>query len=216
VTSLRTAPVADVIEQLYRAAAEAHGHAREDRPSTDPAPTPGTWSDDQDYYARTRHLYMAVSPRTGTLLYLLARNRRAATVVEFGTSFGLSILHLGAAVKDNGGGRVIGTEFEPGKVEATRGSVRAAGLGDIVEVRQGDATQTLGRDLPDRVDLLFLDGAKSLYLDVLALVEPHLAPGALVVADNASRAEGYLDHVRSSPAYLSADVGGDVEVSMSA
>ena len=72
---------------------------------------------------------MAVSPRSGTLLYMLARTRRARAVVEFGTSFGISMLHLAAAVKDNGGGTVIGTEYEPAKVDATRRSVEAAGLG---------------------------------------------------------------------------------------
>jgi predicted O-methyltransferase YrrM len=45
------------------------------------------------------------------------------------------------------------------------------------------------------------------------MLEPHLAPGALVVADNAGRAPDFLD-VRSSGRYLSADVGGDVEVAL--
>jgi predicted O-methyltransferase YrrM len=37
------------------------------------------------------------------------------TVVEFGTSFGISTLHLAAAVRDNGGGRVITTELNGSK-----------------------------------------------------------------------------------------------------
>ena len=46
-----------------------------------------------------------------------------------------------------------------------------AGLADLVELRQGDALQTLATDLPDRIDLVLLDGAKALYSDVLALLE---------------------------------------------
>ncbi len=57
---------------------------------------------------------------TGALLYTLARSSRARTIVEFGTSFGISTLHLAAALRDNGGGRLITTEFEPSKV--ARGS----------------------------------------------------------------------------------------------
>ena len=220
-TSLTTSPASDVLAQLFRDAARERGGARRDRSGQDRAGRPprprgpgDTDRDSREFFAGARHRYMAVSPRTGTLLYLLARTRRARAVVEFGTSFGISILHLAAAVKDNGGGVVIGTEYEPGKVEATRRSVAAAGLGEIVEVRAGDARETLGRDLPDALDLVFLDGAKQMYREVLEMLEPRLAPGAIVVADNASRGVGYLDHVRSADRYLSADVGGDVEVSL--
>jgi predicted O-methyltransferase YrrM len=225
-TSLSTPPVSDEIARLFRAAAQAHGRPRHDQPSGDRprgphrAPGgpggpggPGPARDSMEFFARAKNAYMAVSPRTGTLLYMLARTRQARAVVEFGTSFGISLLHLGAAVKDNGGGAVIGTEFEPGKIEATRKSVEAAGLADVIEVRAGDARETLARDLPDQVDLLFLDGAKEMYSQILALVEPRLAPGAIVAADNASRADGYLEQMRSGGRYLCADVGGDVEIS---
>jgi|SRR5580658_2797152 hypothetical protein len=50
------------------------------------------------------------------LLYMLARSYGARIVVEFGTSFGVSTLHLAAALRDNGGGRLITSEFEPSKV----------------------------------------------------------------------------------------------------
>jgi len=220
IASLTSAPVGDVLDRLYTDAERSHAAFRGERrqqaggpggPGGRPAHRGG---DEREFFARAKNLYMAVSRQTGTLLYLLARTHRARAVVEFGTSFGVSTLCLAAAVKDNGGGLVIGTEFEPGKVAATRRAAEEAGLGDIVEVREGDALKTLARDLPATVDLLFLDGAKSMYLDVLGLLEGRLGPGAVVVADNASRGAGYLDHVRSSPAYLSSAVDGDVEVSI--
>jgi len=83
-----------------------------------------------------------------------------------------------------------------------------------VDVRESDARETLRANLPGEIDLLFLDGAKEMYREVLAMLEPRLAPGALVVADNAGRAPDFREHVRSSGRYLSADVGGDVEVAM--
>ena len=43
---------------------------------------------------------------------MLARSSGARTIVEFGTSFGISTLHLAAALRDNGGGRLITSEFE--------------------------------------------------------------------------------------------------------
>ncbi|GAA3635507.1 hypothetical protein GCM10022223_62420 [Kineosporia mesophila] len=44
--------------------------------------------------------YMPISPEGGRLLYALTRAARPTTVVEFGTSYGLSTIHLAAAVAD--------------------------------------------------------------------------------------------------------------------
>ena len=42
--------------------------------------------------------YLPVSAEAGQLLYLLARAIRPRTVVEFGTSYGISTIYLAAAV----------------------------------------------------------------------------------------------------------------------
>lgn len=168
-----------------------------------------------DLYGRLKDAPLPVSRETGVLLYLLARSSGARTIVEFGTSFGISTLHLAAALRDNGGGRLITSEFEPSKVARARQNLRDGGLDDLVEIRAGDALQTLAKDLPDRVDLLLLDGAKALYPEILSLVEGRLRPGALVVADNADMSPDYLAQVRSAVrGYLSIPFGKEVEVSM--
>lgn len=69
-----------------------------------------------------------------------------------------------------------------GKAHAATANLARAGLADLVEVRVGDALQTLAR-LGEPVDLLVLDGWNELYLPVLELLTPHLAAGALVLAD---------------------------------
>ncbi|MBW8779180.1 MAG: class I SAM-dependent methyltransferase, partial [Burkholderiales bacterium] len=84
-----------------------------------------------------------------------------------------------------------------------------------LRVREGDALQTLARDLPGAIDLVLLDGAKALYPEILALLEPRLRPGALVIADNADHSPDYLARVRAADGgYLSTPFGDDVEVSM--
>jgi predicted O-methyltransferase YrrM len=166
-------------------------------------------------YGRLKEHALPVSPETGKLLYMLARATRAATIVEFGTSFGISTLHLAAALRDNGGGRLITTEFEPSKAERARHNLAEGGLVDLVELREGDALQTLAAGLPASIDLLLLDGAKALYPEVLALVEGSLRPGALVIADNAEYCPEYLEHVRDTGGgYLSTPFAEDVELSI--
>jgi predicted O-methyltransferase YrrM len=124
---------------------------------------------------------LAIKPEVGELLYVLALARRPRTTVEFGASLGFSTIHLAAAVRDLGAGKVITTELEPDRARAARENLAAAGLDDVVELRVGDALETLS-DVRD-VDLLFLDGWNNLYRAVLDLVEPALTSGALVVAD---------------------------------
>jgi len=172
-------------------------------------------ADYRDLYGRLKDMPLPVSRDTGALLYMLARGSRAQTIVEFGTSFGLSTLHLAAALRDNGGGRLITSEFEATKVTRAQANLAAAGLADLVEFREGDALQTLRADLPPVIDLVLLDGAKGLYADVLDLLESRLRPGAYVVADNADYSPDYLARVRSpARGYLSVPFGGDVELSM--
>ncbi|WP_350973236.1 O-methyltransferase [Serratia ureilytica] len=134
---------------------------------------------------------------------------------QFGTSFGISTLHLAAALRDNGGGRLITCEFEPSKAVQARNNLTEGGVVDLVEIRVGDALETLRDDLPATVDLLLLDGAKGLYPDILALLENRLRPGALIVADNADDSPDYLARVRSpASGYLSTPFADDVELSI--
>ncbi len=169
----------------------------------------------RNFYGRLKDMPLPVSRETGTLLYMLARGCGARHIVEFGTSFGVSTLHLAAALRNNGGGRLITCEFEPSKVTRARENLAAGGLLDRVEIREGDALQTLARDLPDTIDLVLLDGAKSLYPEVLDLVENHLRPGAFIVADNADYSPEYLERVRTpANGYLSMAFADDVELSM--
>jgi len=98
----------------------------------------------------------------------------------------------------------------------------AAGLLDFVDLRQGDALQTL-KDVTRGVTLLFLDGWKKLYLPVLKLLEPSLEPGALVVADDLDLFpevhKPYLAYVRNpANGYVSVEVpiGDRLELSVRA
>jgi predicted O-methyltransferase YrrM len=217
-----SSPVAPLLDRLF---AEADASD----PTTDPSVADywnGLTGEDKarllrsrtdyaDLYARLKDVPLAVSRATGDLLYMLARSSRASSIVEFGTSFGLSTICLAAALRDNGGGLLVTSEFEPSKVARAKANLADAGLADLVEFREGDALDTLSRDLPDSIDLLLLDGAKALYPEILDLVAPRLRAGALIVADNADFCPAYLERVRSAGSgYLSVPFADDVELSV--
>jgi predicted O-methyltransferase YrrM len=217
-TTLTTAPVAPLLDRLFAEAAAAH-------PMHDPAFSAvsseermrlmRSKTDYRYFYAQLKDYALPVSRDTGMLLYMLARTAGARAIVEFGMSFGLSTLHLAAALRDNGGGRLITSEFEPLKVMRARDNLEAGALSDLVEIREGDALETFASDLPDTIDLVLLDGAKSLYRDVLGLVESRLRTGAIIIADNADHSPDYLEYV-SEPenGYLTMSFTDQVELTI--
>jgi predicted O-methyltransferase YrrM len=201
--SLTTDPVAAVLRRLFHEAEMADRALLEDfrKSATVQDPWAKVLEEEaknyRSFYRKYAKNFLNVSMEFGRFLYMCARARRAKRIVEFGTSFGVSTIHLASALIDSGGGRLIGTELEPEKAERARQNLDDAGVAGLVEIRVGDALETL-RNIDGEVDLLFLDGAVSLYLPVLKLLEPHLRDGAVVIGENAvEQSPGYLSYVRN-------------------
>ncbi|HXM10076.1 MAG TPA: class I SAM-dependent methyltransferase [Terriglobales bacterium] len=141
----------------------------------------------------------SIHPEQGDLIYLLCRGMGATRVVEFATSIGMSTLYFAAAMRDNGGGMVIGSELVPTKVGIAKRNLAEAGLAEYAEIRQGDARQTL-RDLGGPVDFTLIDGwpreeEPSLAREVIEIVAPQLRVGGYVLNDNAE--PDFLEFVRA-------------------
>jgi len=167
-----------------------------------------------------RDALLPISRDTGRFLYGVARSIAAKRIVEFGSSFGVSTIYLAAALCDSGGGLVVGSELESGKVARAYEHLAEAGLAKYAEIRAGDALHTL-RDPGGAIDLLFLDGWKELTLDVLLLVLPSIRPGAVVMADDLDLFPDllapYLNFVRNTAnGFISApiSIGDGIEFSV--
>ncbi|MTV13454.1 MULTISPECIES: class I SAM-dependent methyltransferase [Bradyrhizobium] len=140
----------------------------------------------------------SIHPEQGELIYLLCRGLRAQRVAEFATSVGMSTLYFAAAMRDNGGGTVIGSEIVPAKVAAAKRNLAEAGLADFADIREGDARKTL-RDLGGPVDFILIDGwpgdkGPTLARQVIEIVAPQLRVGGYVMNDNAEA--DFLEFVR--------------------
>jgi predicted O-methyltransferase YrrM len=128
----------------------------------------------------------------------MCRALRAGRVIECGTSTGVSTLYLAAAVRDNGGGRVIATEWEPEKVAAARRNFAAAGLSSYIDLREGDLRETL-KDIDGPVDFVLLDIWTEAVMPAIRNIAPHLRPGAVILADNSESSRpgyaAYFDYI---------------------
>ncbi|MEM6878255.1 MAG: class I SAM-dependent methyltransferase [Bacteroidota bacterium] len=126
--------------------------------------------------------YLPISKDQGHFIRNLIIEKDCKEIVEFGTSFGISTIYLADAVRHTGG-RVITTELLPSKAEKALQNLKDAGLNDYVEIRVGDAMQTL-EDYTSQIDFLLLDGWKDLYLPLFQLLERQFHTSTLVYADN--------------------------------
>jgi predicted O-methyltransferase YrrM len=141
----------------------------------------------------------AIWPEQGELIYLLCRAIKARRAVEFATSTGFSILHFAAALRDNGGGMVIGSEIVPAKVARARARLQEAGLSQYADIREGDARETLA-DLGGTVDFALIDGwpvpgdGPSLARQVTEIVAPQIRIGGFLMNDNAE--PDFLEYIR--------------------
>jgi predicted O-methyltransferase YrrM len=182
-SSLRSPRVARTLERLHRNARIDMLRIALVAPFVVPAFLGFRKIDDDRLSRRMRSTYLPVSRTQGHMLYLLARSIDARRIVEFGTSFGISTLYLAAAVKDNGGGVVVGSELDASKHAKAIEHLREAGLDQLTDVRLGDALKTLA-DVEAPIDMVLLDGWKDTYLPVLKLLQPKLRHRAVVLADN--------------------------------
>ena len=196
-TSLNSPVVSGVLERLYGEAERTDSvvlprvRAEVDRL--------GGAFDDRNVSTLLDDAFIPVAAEVGRLLYTLVRLCRPTIAVEFGTSFGLSAIHIAAALRDNGRGKLIATELNSNKATRAIEHIRQAGLGDLVEVRSGDAFKTLSG--VKGIDFLMLDAWKGLYLPMLKNLEPVLNSGCLIVADDLKlfpeMLQPYVDYVRN-------------------
>jgi predicted O-methyltransferase YrrM len=140
----------------------------------------------------------SIRPDQGDLIYLLCRGMRATRVVDFATSIGVSAIYFAAAMRDNGGGIVIGSELVPEKVATAKRHLANAGLADYADIREGDARQTL-RSVDGPVDFALIDGwpngqEPSLAREVIEILAPQVRVGGFVMNDNAE--PDFLQFVR--------------------
>jgi len=124
-----------------------------------------------------------VSPLEGRLLAVLAASAGATRLLEVGTLGGTSALWLTSLLP--GHARLITLEKDPAHADLAREAFRRAGEQERIEIREGEARETL-ESLPGEppFDLVFIDADKTGYPRYLEASTALLRPGGLLLADN--------------------------------
>lgn len=151
-----------------------------------------------------------ISRDTGELLAILIGATRPRSVLEIGTSNGYSTLWLAEAARQFVGpvARVRTVEKLPAKLALATENFARAGFADVIEPHAADAGEFL-RNAPDAsADFMFLDSRRLEYVSWWPDLRRVLAPGGLMVADNA------ISHAEELGAFFRL-VGSDPEFSTS-
>ena len=117
---------------------------------------------------------------TGRFLATLMRALAPQAVLEVGTAIGYSTLHMAEAMDS---GRIVTIERDPERAAQARAYLDRGGVGDRVEIVEGDALEAIS-DLEGPFDVLFVDATKWESEDYLKLAGPLLSPRAVLLVDN--------------------------------
>jgi predicted O-methyltransferase YrrM len=118
----------------------------------------------------------------------------AMKILEVGTLGGYSTIWLARALPKTG--RLITLEADPKHAKIAKANIAHAGLNKIVEIRLGNAGETLPQLLLEKkgpFDLIFIDADKPGYPTYLEWGLKLSRPGTLIIADNVVRDGEILD-----------------------
>jgi predicted O-methyltransferase YrrM len=148
-----------------------------------------------------KDVFLSISKEQGIDLKQLITNNGIKNILEFGTSFGISTLFLAQGALETGG-TIITTELIESKANTAIENFKKAGVSDIIEVRMGDAMNTL-KNHNTPIDLLFLDGWKNLYLPLFRMLEHNFHSNTIIYVDNADMRETqfFLNTVKKNQNY---------------
>lgn len=138
---------------------------------------------------------MNVPEADGRMLRTLAESLDAKTVVEFGTSNGISGIWMSLALRKTGG-KLFTHEIDPETATLARKNFAQAGVAEWITVVEGDGHEKAA-ELKGPIDLVFIDADKEGYLDYLQKTLPLVRPGGVICAHNMNARQASGDFVKA-------------------
>jgi predicted O-methyltransferase YrrM len=143
---------------------------------------------------------ISVTPAHGKLLHLMVRAQGATRILEVGTLAGYSTIWLARAVPP--AGRVITLEANATHADIARANVERAGLSGRIEIRVGNALDTLPQLAAEKqppFDFTFIDADRPNLADYFDWAVRLSHPGSVIVVDNVVRKGGVIDASSDDP-----------------
>jgi predicted O-methyltransferase YrrM len=156
--------------------------------------------------AKREHL-PSIGPIKGKIISAIMKKYKPTTILEIGTLHGYSAILMADSLSDDG--KLITVEIDKNNADTARKNIDKAGLSNKIKVICDNALYVIPTLAGYKFDLVFLDAAKSEYLEYLRLIEKKnlMKENSVVVADNVilyeNEMKDYLEYVRNSGRYMS-------------
>ncbi len=144
-----------------------------------------------------------VTPTQGMFLRLVSLTLGSKRILELGTLGGYSTIWLASSLDDDG--KLISLELNEKHADVARKNIDAAGLGKKVEIKVGNALDSLPKLLESELppfDLIFIDADKTNIPEYFAWALRLTKSGSLIVVDNTVRGGKVIDESTDDPAVL--------------
>lgn len=154
-----------------------------------------------------REYLPSIGPIKGKIICDIIKKYKPTTILEIGTLHGYSAILMADSLSDDG--KLITIEIDKNLAGVARKNIDKAGLSNKIKVICGNAVDVIPILVHYKFDLVFLDAAKSEYLQYLKLIEENnlMKENSVVVADNVilyeNEMKDYLEYVRNSGRYVS-------------
>lgn len=120
-----------------------------------------------------------IREESAKILFDTAKKAQPKTILEIGTGYGFSACVMATACY----GKIFTIDTDEDRQETAKEIVCENGFGNRVEFICDDALEVVTKSL-GKYDFIFLDGAKSQYLDLLPYLLALLNLGGALVCDN--------------------------------
>ena len=161
---------------------------------------------------------LAIGRNTGIFYNILLQSMATKKILEIGMSAGYSTIWFADAISKKPNGKIITIDQDKKKIEQAKRNFEDAGVGDLIEIRHGDALEVLSdisneSNSAESLDFVFIDADKERYIQYFDAVLPLVKPGGIIGADNILFPERfqkftnlYVKHVRENPSIRSVTI----------
>lgn len=131
-------------------------------------------------YAKENHVPI-IHPEVAQLLRVLIRIKKPKNILEIGTAIGYSAVVMAEAMGNDG--NITTIERREDMINLAGKNFTECGLSERIRIVHGDAHDVLPK-IEGSFDLIFLDAAKSKYMDFLPYCVDNLSHGGIIISDN--------------------------------
>lgn len=125
--------------------------------------------------------YPIIPKDTAALMAVLLSGEKPKNILELGTAIGFSACFMTDFLAE--GGRVTTVDRYPLMIEEAKKNITELGKSEFIRMIEGDINEVV-RSLKGEFDVIFMDGGKGQYINILPDCLRLLRKGGLLIADD--------------------------------